>query len=453
MKQVLRLFKNSYRIFFNDRVAVMLTFIVPLFLMYLFGAIFSRSGSGPSRTSIAVLNQSNSAVAKQVVATLDTMKAFRVIKTYKDDQGKEIAFDTTTIKRFVQAGKATAAVVLPEDAFTDTSQGLTMKVYYDPKNEIEIQVVQGLIKQVAYGQMPSIIQQSAIRQAEQYLGTKSGQAFNRGMASLVSKYFKVDTSLLMNPSKALARGTGDTSTPQMAQAQADSGQASSKKAGMSFFENMIKIESQQVVGEQLKNPWATRSVGGWAMMFLLFTITATSASLFEEKESGVMLRLLVSPVSRIHILWSKYLFNMSLGIIQLYFMFFAGWLMFQVDVFSNFINLLLVILAASMACTAFGMLLAAFSTTRRQAQGLGMLLILTMSAVGGAWFPTSFMPPTIQFFSKLTLVYWSMDGFLEVLWRGSGIASIVPHLGILFGMGLVLSAVSVWQFRRGKIFE
>jgi ABC-2 type transport system permease protein len=445
LKQVLRLFNNSYRIFFNDRVSVLLTFIVPLFLMYLFGAIFGGASSGPSRTPIAVLNQSSSAVAKQVVATLDTMTAFRVIKTYKDDQGKDIVFDTVSIKRFVQTGKATAAVVLPADAFTDTSLGLTMKFYYDPKNEIETQVVQGLIKQVAYGQMPSIIQQSALRQSEKQLGTKSGQAFNRGMASLVSKYFKVDTSYLMNPSKALARGMGGTST--------DSVQASSNKSGSNFFENMVKIESQQVVGEHLKNPWATRSVGGWAMTFLLFTITATSASLFEEKESGVLLRLLVSPVSRLHILWSKYLFNVSLGIIQLFFMFLAGWLLFQVDLFSNFFNLLLVILAASMACTAFGMLLAAFSRTRRQAQGLGTMLILSMSAVGGAWFPTSFMPPTIQFISKLTLVYWSMDGFLEVLWRGSGIGAIVPNLAILLGMGLVFIAISVWGFKRGKVFE
>ena len=81
MKQVYRLFKNSYRIFFNDRVSVMLTFIVPLFLMYLFGMIFGGASSGPSRTPIAVLNQSTSDVAKQVVATLDTMKAFRVIKS------------------------------------------------------------------------------------------------------------------------------------------------------------------------------------------------------------------------------------------------------------------------------------------------------------------------------------------------------------------------------------
>ena len=87
------------------------------------------------------------------------------------------------------------------------------------------------------------------------------------------------------------------------------------------MDKIIRIEEQQLVGQDLKNPWATRSVGGWAMTFLLFTLTASSSSLFEDRKSGVMLRLLTSPVSRVHILWSKYLFNMSLGIIQLLFMF------------------------------------------------------------------------------------------------------------------------------------
>ena len=219
------------------------------------------------------------------------------------------------------------------------------------------------------------------------------------------------------------------------------------------MDKIIRIEEQQLVGQDLKNPWATRSVGGWAMTFLLFTLTASSSSLFDDRKSGVMLRLLTSPVSRVHILWSKYLFNMSLGVIQLLFMFVAGWLLFDVDIFSNIFNLLLVIIAASMACTSFGMLLAAFSQTRQQAQGLGTFFILTMSAVGGAWFPTSFMPPTIQFFSKLTIVYWSMDGFLEVLWRDVGLFSILPNLGILFGVSAVVSIISVRQFRRGDIFS
>jgi ABC-2 type transport system permease protein len=428
---------NSYLRFWKDKVSVLLTFIVPLVLMTIFGSIFSGSGSGPQGIRLAVLNQSSSPVAKQIESSLDTMKNFRVIKSFKNDSGKVITFDTLSIQEYVRTGKASAALILPPDAYSDTSIGLYVKFYYDPKNDIEMQTIRGLIQQVVFSQFPSIIAQSGLRQAEKFLGIQSGTAFNRDMASIVHKYFKIDTNLILHPKLS-----------DFSIAGSDSGKNKSN-----FFQNVVRIEDQQLVGKEVKNPWATRSVGGWAMTFLLFTLTASSSSLFEERKSGVLLRLLTSPVSRVHILWSKYLFNMSLGIIQLLFMFFAGWAMFQVDIFSNFFNLLLIIIAASTACTAFGMLLAAFSQTRQQAQGLGTLFILSMSAIGGAWFPTNFMPATIQFFSKLTVVYWSMDGFLEVLWRGVGLISILPHLGILFGMGAIINFISIRQFKKGHIFD
>jgi ABC-2 type transport system permease protein len=437
LKTIFQLFKNSYRIFWNDKVGVALTFLVPLALMSIFGSIFGGSGASPQGIRLAVLNQSPSEVAKRIESTLDTSKAFQIIKTYKDDGGKQVVFDSVSIKEYVRAGNAAAALILPPDAYSDTSLGLSLKFYFDPKNEIEIQTAKGLIKQIVFTQFPSIIAQSGFKQAEQFLGTKSGEGFRRGIASTISKYFKVDTSAILHPDFAKNQSSGSDSAGKI----------------FNFMDKIIRIEEQQLVGQDLKNPWATRSVGGWAMTFLLFTLTASSSSLFDDRKSGVMLRLLTSPVSRVHILWSKYLFNMSLGVIQLLFMFVAGWLLFDVDIFSNIFNLLLVIIAASMACTSFGMLLAAFSQTRQQAQGLGTFFILTMSAVGGAWFPTSFMPPAIQFFSKLTIVYWSMDGFLEVLWRDVGLFSILPNLGILFGVSAVVSIISVRQFRRGDIFS
>ena len=428
---------NSYLRFWKDKVSVLLTFIVPLVLMTIFGSIFGGSGSGQYGIRLAVLNQSSSPVAKQIESSLDTMKNFQIIKSFENDSGKAIIFDTLSIQDYVRTGKVSAALILPPDTYSDTSIGLYIKFYYDPKNDIEMQTIQGLIQQVVFSQFPSIIAQSGLRQTEKFLGMKSGTAFNRNMAIIVHKYFKIDTNRILHPKYSDFNIAGS-----------DSGKNKSN-----IFQNIVRIENRQLVGKDVTNSWATRSVGGWAMTFLLFTLTASSTSLFEERKSGVLLRLLTSPVSRVHILWSKYLFNVSLGIIQLLFMFFAGWAMYQVDVFSNFFNLLLIIIAASTACTAFGMLLAAFSQTRQQAQGLGTLFILSMSAIGGAWFPTTFMPATIQFFSKLTVVYWSMDGFLEVLWRGVGLVSILPHLGILFGMAAIINFISVRRFKKGHIFD
>ena len=437
MKQVFRLFRNTYRIFFNDKVSVILTFLVPLVLMSIFGSVFGGAGGGAQGVMVAVLNLSDSRVGHQIESGLDTVKALRIVKTYKDDAGRDVVFDTVSIKDFVRSGKATAALVIPADAYTDTSTGLSLKFYYDPKNEIEMQVVQGLIQQAVFSQVPALLEQTGFRQSERYLGKGAGSSFRREAAPLFSKYFHIDTSAFLNPNPS----------------SAGSSEASPGVKRSNFMENIVHIEREQLIGKELKNPWTTRSIGGWAMTFLLFTLTAASSSLFDERKSGVMLRLLTSPVSRDHILWSKYLFNMSLGIIQLLFMFVAGWLQFQVDIFSNFFNLLLIIVAASIACTSFGMLLASLSQTRQQAQGLGTLLILSMSAVGGAWFPTSFMPATVQFFSKLTIVYWAMSGFLEVLWRGVGTSSILPHIGILLGIGALVNVVSVWRFRKGHIFD
>lgn len=405
--------------------------------MSVFGAVFGGSGAAPQGIRLAVLNQSTSDVAKSIEASLDTVKAFRIIKSFKDDSGKTIVFDTLSIQEYVRGGKASAALVLPPDTYADTSIGLYVKFYYDPKNDMEMQVVRGLIQQIVFSQFPSVMAQSGLRQAERSLGIKSGSAFNRSMASLAHKYFKVDTNVFLHPKLSDFKIGGGDSTG----------------GSTNFVDNIVRIENQQLIGKEMKNPWATRSVGGWGIMFLMFTLTATSSSLFDERKSGVLMRFLTSPVSRTHILWNKYVFNMSLGIIQLLFMFVTGWLMFRVDIFSNFFNLLLVIIAASVACTAFGMLIAAFSQTRQQANGLGTMLILSMSAVGGAWFPTSFMPSTIQFFSKLTVVYWSIEGFLEVLWRGVGFVSIIPHLAILLGIGALLNVISVRQFRKGRIFD
>ena len=80
LKNILHLIKKDYILFWNDKPAVGLTFIVPIFLIYLFGSIFSGSGASPSGIRIAFLNNSNSKIAKKLESVLDTTKAFQLIR-------------------------------------------------------------------------------------------------------------------------------------------------------------------------------------------------------------------------------------------------------------------------------------------------------------------------------------------------------------------------------------
>lgn len=114
--------------------------------------------------------------------------------------------------------------------------------------------------------------------------------------------------------------------------------------------------------------------------------------------------------------------------------------------------LLLLICAFAAACTSFGMLLAAVAPNAEAVNGLATFLIMLMCAIGGAWFPVGLMPEFVQQFSKLTLVYWSMEGFSAVLWSGHSLVQILPILGILGGITAAVMGLAIWRFNRGKIF-
>ena len=435
MNAILALIRKEYRLFWSDKVAVSLTFLIPIGLIAIWGSIFGNLGSGPTNLRLAFLNQSPAPIAKKIEHVLDTTRTFLLVRTYSDDNGKETLFDSSSIQDYVRRGSAAAALVIPPDAFSDTSFGMKLKFYYDPKNDMEMRVIQGVLTQTVISQVPGLFVKGIQQRAVKFLGFDSGAAFNRSIARTVNRYFNVDTNRILS-------SLSDTSFVF----------GSSSASGGNFFKNILDFQSEQLVGKDVSNPWATRSVGGWAIMFLMFTLTASAASLFEEKQSGVVLRILASPISRAHILWSKFIYNVSLGCIQLAVLFVFGAIMFKIDIVSHIVNLACIVLAAAMACTAFGMLLSAVSTTQAQARGLGTFLILAMSSIGGAWFPVSFMPSYIQAVSKVTIVYWSMDGFLKVLWRGAPFVDSLPNLGILLAIAGIVAVFSLWRFRRGHVF-
>ena len=105
MKTILRLIAKEYRLFWSDPVAVSLTFIVPMLLIMLWGSIFGNADSGPDHLRLVFLSQSDSPVAQRIERVLDTSQTFELIRTYKDDQGQDVPFDTTSVKDFIGRGK------------------------------------------------------------------------------------------------------------------------------------------------------------------------------------------------------------------------------------------------------------------------------------------------------------------------------------------------------------
>lgn len=448
MNSILTLLRKDIRLFFRNKVAFSLTFIVPIVLIYVFGSVFgvNQSSSGPSGVPIAVIFQTDAAVAIAITDGLRAESSFRVITTWKDENDQQIPLTEERVRELIYDNELRFALVFPPDTISEESFGLKLKFLHNPRNEIESQTVNGLLQKVIFTSAPTALVDGLRKRAAIFIGTEETEKFYSNMANTVAESFGLDPAAVKADMDAGNLLLGSSPATE------DETHPTSSNAA-DFIDELIQIDNQQLAGANVKSPGATRVVGGWAIMFLLFSVSGASTALFEEKQAGIFHRLLASPVRRSHILWSKYLFNTLLGIVQLVVLFLAGQLMFGIEVVPHLPSLLVVVTVASIACTAFGMLLSSIASNPAAASGLATFLILTMSSIGGAWFPTSMMPEFIQSLSKLTLVYWSMEGFLAVLWAQKTLIEILPTLGVLLAMATVVSAFSLWRFNRGDLFE
>ncbi len=470
MHPVLVLVRKDFTNFFRNKAAVSLTFLVPFVMIWLFGLVFgvNRKDSGPTGIPIAVVNASTNPAAQTLIDALRAEKSFRVITTTDDAAQRPLT--EADLRPLMQAAGARFrfAVVIPEDLISATQLGLHLKFFSNPRNEIETQTVNGLLQKTIFSHVPELIGQSLQARAKQFLGDTSFTRFNAALASAISTAFGGDRAEIerqiasgdfgfdqLRKAKPVDPTLRRLDTPPAAAGSNNPAPAATTTpapAAMDVFSKIVRFETEQVVGANVKNPAATSLVGGWAIQFLLFAVSASAASLFRERDAGIFQRLLASPVTRAHILWSKFLYGVTLGLLQLVVLFLASSVLYGTEVLPHLGLLALVSVFAAAACTSFGMLLAAVSSSPEAASGLATFLIMFMSAIGGAWFPITFMPEFIQQFSKITLVYWSMEGFSAVLWAGQSFVQILPILGVLGAITAGVMSLAIWRFNRGTIF-
>lgn len=456
MSQTLILLRKNLLMFFRAKTGVVITFLVPIVLIYLFGHVFGlyRKDVGPNGIPLAVVNLSAEPAARQLVDALKAEKGFRILTDVGGADGTRQPLTEADVRAGLLENEYRHALILPADLMSNSGFGIRLQFLSNPRNEIESQTVNGLLQKTIFSNVPQLLGQSLQNNARELLGRDGFSQLNRSIAEALGTAFGGDPVEIQKQLEAGNLLSGVVRAPAAASSDSPAGgTASASAAGSDLFSRIVRIETEQIAGKEVKNPMAARTVGGYAIMFLLFAVSGSATSLFEEKNSGVFQRLLASPVRPAHILWARFLFGVILGLVQISALFLAGRLFFGLEIFAHAGALLAVAVTAAAACSAFGMLIAAVSPNAATAQGLATFIVISMSAVGGAWFPVSFMPDYIQSVAKFTLVYWSVEGFTDVLWAGLPLAAVLPKIGILAGIAAFVMGIAIWRFNRSQLFE
>jgi ABC-2 type transport system permease protein len=136
-----------------------------------------------------------------------------------------------------------------------------------------------------------------------------------------------------------------------------------------------------------------------------------------------------------------------INIIQIAIMLGVSSLLFKMSLGHSPAGLVVVSLAAAATATGLGVFVAALARTEAQIGGLTVLLLLTLSALGGSFIPRFIMPEWLQTIGLVTPHAWALDAYQDLLVRGYGVIEVLPKVGVLAAFALAFFGIGVWRFR------
>lgn len=409
LRQILAITWKDLKILFKDTGGMATLFLMPLMFIIVMSIIqqgmFDPGDSGRPR-HLPVVNLDSGDLAAEVVAQLDNIDGIAVETIW---EGESLTREQA--ESLVSDGKRAVAVVFPanfsarvEERLDDADARAMIELITDPAISTQfIAPIQGMVLGVAE------------RVAETSLAPAR-------IASGLSDVLSQLPGGAQIPLDQLTIRVDETNVVQL------------KQVAPPEMRIEVFPDSYQ------------QNVPGYTVFGVFFIIATMAESILREKQEGTFRRLLAAPLPKPALLAGKLLPYYLVNLIQIAVMFSVACLLFGMAL-GQPVALLAVSLALAAAATGMGVLVATFGKTQAQISGLASLLTLTMSAIAGCMVPSFVMPDFVQTLAHFTPHGWAMQGYLDVLVRGYGLAGVGTEVAALLGFAAAFFLVGVWRFR------
>ncbi len=190
-------------------------------------------------------------------------------------------------------------------------------------------------------------------------------------------------------------------------------------------------------------------VPGFAVTFLLIgMLMGVSLALIDEHDWGTLERLRSASAPLWTTLTGKLLARFVVGFIQMAVLFAAGYVLFGISLGRTPAALMMPAAAIAFAGAAFGLIVAGIGRTRDAVLPVGAIVIMTMAAIGGCWWPMDLEPAWMQQLALALPTTWAMRAFNDLMIRNLAASSAILPAAVNFGFGIIYTVVGVAIARR-----
>jgi ABC-2 type transport system permease protein len=191
-------------------------------------------------------------------------------------------------------------------------------------------------------------------------------------------------------------------------------------------------------------------------MFLMFSGLPAAKMFIAERNTGVYKRIVSSAAKPYHVMASKIVVTLLIGIVQ-----FGTVFILTLTVLGNYWKgditaTISITLAALVSVVCWSALVASISSTPASAEMNGSLGIILMSTIGGGIYPLHRLPDAIRALSPFTANRWIMEGYMAVFSglkgnNASVYSAAILKAGLLLLMAaLLIEAVKLFIKRYGQ---
>ncbi len=393
------IFWISVRRLINNTQELILVLVVPIMFFSIFALIFSRGvGGSQSPLAIAIVDDDQSALSRRVVQLMREQEAFKNVSGGKPlpsgwseqrlSRGLLSQTETDLVVHIPEGFGEAASAALNGQPSNNAAPVTSIRILDEGTSPVGQQIVQAIL----------------------------GQAVAAGVLHEIPQGSSVASSSAPGVILASATSTSPATPPQP----------------------KLEFESENVFAYNKHHPKIAMYAAGIAVMFVLFSATGAGGSLLEEREAGTLERLLSSQLTITQLLCGKWLYITCLGSIQLLVMFAWGQAVFGVDLLGHLAGFFAMAVPTAAAAASLALLLAVLCKSRAQLNGISVIVVLSMSALGGSMIPRYIMSDSMQRLGKLTFNGWALDGFKKVFWYDLPPWAITTEIAVLCGLALLL---------------
>ncbi|WKZ47422.1 MAG: ABC transporter permease [Anaerolineales bacterium] len=395
MKKILAIAWKDAIIRFSSPSEWLFFIVLPIVFTFIFaGGV--PTGDEDNRIRLVVVDQANTTISQEIIRELE--KSTSVRPDVLSLEEAEEQFD---------AREATAVLVIPAGLDMEAIQNGTAQLdFRQPPNNLDASIAERAVD-------------TAIRRVSSVVSA-ANMAFD----------------------EAKARGTFESAEDEQAYfAQA----LELAKSLQADAPERVTVIQGNTPDDFAYDPQANVSAGQ-LITWVFIPLFGISALFAYERQHGTLRRLLTTPTSKATFLLGTISGQVVMALVQMSLMVLFAMFAFKLN-WGDPLAVYIILTCSALAAAAIGTAMGTFIKSEGQAVGLSIMAGMMMGLLGGCWYPLELFPSFMQTIARIFPTYWSMQGLLDLLLRGAGVAEILPEAGVLILFAGVFFSVGVLRFR------